>query len=145
MATLFTLEGLRDELQLDPARIGYATAVAAGDHNTVFTLINTAQSGGAFLVDRDPVVPEKVFAEIDPTDFEGMTTTQLARLQVLMVLPNLDLADTSTRAIVDGLFANGSVSRQNFTVLQKREGSRAEVLWGKGFVVTINQIGQALA
>lgn len=141
----FSIDALRSELQLDPERIGYAPAVAAADHNTLFALINMTRSGGGFQVDRDPVVPDRLFGEIEPADFEAMTVTELARLQVLMTLPAIDLADVSTRAIVDGLFATGAVTRQKVAILQKREGSRAEVLWGKGFIVTLNQIAQALA
>ena len=145
MATVFSVSALQSELFLDPVRIGYAPWISAGDHNGVYDLVNRPTSGGAFQVNRDPVVPEIMFGEMDPADFEAMTTTQLARLQVLMVLPSINLADTSTKAIVDGLFANGSVTRQQLSLLQKREGSRAEVLWGEGCIVTLNQIAQALA
>lgn len=145
MAEMSSIAAITTELQTDPARLGYAPAMAAGDHNTLFGLLNSQRAGGGFLVNRDPVVPEKLFAEIEPADFEAMTVTELTRLQVLMTLPRIDLADVSTKAIVDGLFVNGALTRQNVAVLQKRAGSRAEVLFGEGTIVTLNQIAQALA
>lgn len=142
--TDFTISALRNELRNDPLSLGYGPAIASGDQNTLFSLVNMIRRGGAFQVDRDPVRPEVLFSEVTPEDFAAMTTTELARLQVLMVLPQIDLADGSTKTIVDSLFANGAVTRQNVTILKQRDGSRAEVLWGKGIIVTVNQIDQAL-
>ncbi len=144
MATVFSISALRSELLTDPVSLGYAGAIATGDQNTVFMLLNTPFSGGGFQVNRDPVPPEAVFGAIHPDDYAAMTTTELTRLQVIMTLPSIDLADTSTHTIVDGLFQTGSITRQNILVLQYRDGSRSEVLWGEGRIVTINQIDQAL-
>ncbi len=143
-ATVFTVSALAVELDTDPASLGYAPAILAGDQNTLFTLVNTPQPGGGFQVNRDPVPPEEVFGAVDPVDYVAMTTTELARLQVIMTLPTVNLADESTKTIVDELFTNGSTTRLNIATLQKRNGSRAEVLWGEGTIVTVNQIDQAL-
>lgn len=144
MAMAFSLAALASELRNDPAVLGYAPAVTSGDENTLVTLINEARASGEYQQDRDPVTPDQVFAQVNPTEFLLVTATGLARLQTMFALPVLDLASTNVKTMLDDVFPNGGPTRQALAVLQKRAGSRAELLFGRGYVVTQNQIGQAL-
>ena len=140
----FTIDELKKELQSDPNNLGFASAITAGDENAVADLLNAKRSGGGYQVDRDPVTPSEVFAAMDPGDFALLTTTDLARLQVILSVPRIDLTVSSIQTMVTNVFTLGAVSRQSLVLLQKREGSRAEVLWGPGTVVTTNQVDAAL-
>lgn len=144
MSERFTIAALRAELLTDPAQLGYAGAVSEGDQNELVLLVNMARAGGGYQVNRAPVTPSEVFASIDSDDFLTLTTTDLARLQVILTVPRIDLSAGRIRAMVANVFQTGSATRQELAALQMREGSRAEVLWGAGKIVTLNEIDQAL-
>lgn len=143
-AVAFTLSALATELLADPASLGYSAAVAAGDDNAVFALINTSRAGGEYQQDRDAVTPDQLFAVLDPTEFSLVTATGLARLQTVLSLPLIDLAVSNIKAMMDAIFPLAGATQQALAVLQKRQGSRAEALFGRGFIVTVNHIGQAV-
>ena len=141
---VFTISALNIELTTDPVSLGYAPHISTGDQNALADLLNVPRGGGAFQVNRDPVRPDEIFAQIDATDFSLLTTTQLSQLQVVMGLPRVDLRVANIRTMLAGMFLAGSPTRANFTAFVTRNGSRAEVLWNPGKVVTINEIDLAL-
>jgi hypothetical protein len=143
-AVPFTIALLKAELTTDPASLGYAPFVTNQDDNALSDLLNTARGGGGFQVARDPVGGDELFEQVDPTDFSVLTTTQLAQLQVLLTLRRLDMRRPAIRTILAGIFPTGAATRAAFTAFLTRNGSRAEVLWGPGKIVTTNEIDQAL-
>lgn len=144
MSVPFSNAALKTELLTDPASLGYAPHITAGDDNGLADLINMARSGGAYLVNRDPVTPGRLFAQIDPTEYAGLTTTNLQRLATAFAVPTLDLSVSNVLGILTGVFPNGSLTNQAIVTLSKRAGSRAEVLWGPGVIVNANIINTAL-
>lgn len=139
----FTTASLIAELQADPLSLGYADFLSSGDDNAGSDVLNTLRSGGGFLVYADPVPPSALFDAIDPEDYTSLTTTDLARLQTIFTLAEVNLSESSTLTKVLGVFPNGSPSVLAITALQHRAGSRAEVLWGPGTVVTPNEVNEA--
>lgn len=140
--TIFSIAALHSELFTDPMQMGYDTD--SGDENALADALNVWREGGGYQVNRDPVTIPQIFSAITPDDFSGLTTTNLARLQTVFTLPTIDLAVSNVLENLAGIFGTNSPTQQAFLVLQKRQCSRAEVLWGKGTLVTINQIDQAL-
>lgn len=140
--TAFSIAALHDELFTDPMQLGYVPA--SGDENAMADTLNLRRDGGGYQVNRDPVTVQQIFSAITPDDFSGLTTTNLARLQTVFTLPEVDLAVSNVLENLAGIFGTNSPTQQAFLVLQKRQCSRAEVLWGQGTLVTINQIDQAL-
>lgn len=142
MTTAFSIPALHDELFTDPASLGYEPG--GGDENGLADLLNQRHPAGAYQVDRDPVTVEDVFSLVTPEDFAALTATKLAQLQAIFTLPTLDLAADNVRQNLAGIFGSNSATQQAILALQKRAGSRAEVLWGKGAYVTTNQVSQAI-
>lgn len=141
---VFNTASLHAELFTDPLSLGYAGFISTGDDNSLSDLLNTHHSGGGFLVFADPVSPSVIFDVINPEDYTSLTTTDLARLQTIFTLPDVNLAVSATLDKVLGVFPNGSPSVLAITALQHRAGSRAEVLWGPGTVVTPNEVNEAI-
>ncbi len=142
MTVPFSIAALHAELVTDPAGLGYV--LDSGDQNALADLLNVWRPGGSYQVDRDPVTVSQVFSVVAPDDFAALTSTQLAQLQTIFTLPTVNLAVGNVRDNLAGIFGTNSVTQQAILALQKREGSRAEALWGKGAFVTVNEIDQAL-
>lgn len=144
MAT-FSLAALRAEIQNDPAGLGYAAAVAAGADGAVADLLNAVGAGAAYSIYKSDVPVHDVIANIDSANFASLTTLQVAKLQLLFAGTGaLDATDGNTRAIATGVFAGMTATLTNLATLVKRQGSRAEVLWGDGCVVTADDVAHAL-
>ena len=143
MAVPFSISALHTELFTDPASLGYGPSIP-GDENTLADLLNVVRAGGAYQVDRDPVQVADVFAVVAPEDFARLTTTNLAQLQAIFTLPTIALALSNVRENLAGIFGSNSPTQQALVVLQKRQGSRAEALWGKGMIISTNQVDQAI-
>lgn len=142
MATVFSIKALHDEIFTDPAHLGYDPT--AGDENALADALNLIRPGGGYQVPRDPVTVSDVFSLIAPDDFAALTTTKLAQLQAVFTLPTVDLAVPNVRDNLAGIFGTNSPTQHALLAYQYRQGSRAEVLWGKGTIISVNQIDQAV-
>ncbi len=143
MSTVFSNAALKTELLTDPLGLGYSTALTAGDDNTLADMLNQVREGGGFQVNRDPVTPGAIFGVIDPDEYAGLTSTNLQRLATAFTVPTINLGDDSILDIMTGIFPGGSLTNQAIVTLSKRQGSRAEVLWGTGLVITSNVVNTA--
>ena len=139
----FSTAGLKTELETDPSGLGYLPHLTAGDDNGLADLLNAVRQGGGYQVARAPVQPQVLFQKIDPADFAALTSTDLQRLQLLVTLPSLDLSVSAILEKVTGVFAPGARTNQTVVQFASRDGSRAEVLWGPGSVITPNMVNLA--
>lgn len=140
-----TFAALKTEIQTDPAGVGYASAVASGADGAVADLINTVRAGAAYSIFKSSVPIAALVANIDSTNFAALTALQLAKLQLLFAgSASLDATDLNTRNIVTGVFTGMAATLANLTILVKRQGSRAEVLWGDGTRITADDVAHAL-
>lgn len=142
---VFSLAALTTEINTDPASLNLATLVAAGNDSGVAAALNAAGAGAAFSIFRKAIAVRDVVANIASADFASLTALQLAKLQLLFAgSATLDATDTNTRTIIVGVFSGMATTVSNLTALAKRQGSRAEVLWGDGTTISANQVSQAL-
>lgn len=138
------LNALKTELNTDPKTLGIAAKLSVGDDQGIADLLNAIHaSGGDFQVNREPVAPSVIVTKIAPEDFQAMTTSQQGQLALLFVISALNLSDTNTFTNLTGCFPNDGDTIRNLTLLQKRQGSRAEVLFGNGVVVTSSDVAHA--
>jgi hypothetical protein len=143
---------LATELNTDPAGLGYSPLVAAGRDAALVDALNQVRPGGAYAVDRERVPTYAIFAAVDAAEFLALTSTQLQQLTTILNAGQVDLSNANIRNILvccgagagTGIFANPSATRSNLIALAKRQGSRAEVLWGSGTVVTVRDVSLAL-
>jgi hypothetical protein len=155
---------LRSELQTDPAGLGYAPYRAAGNHQALADLLNWPRDGvtapplagapaGAAITVRNPSISAADLLEaIDNRDFA--TTPNAAHVawfesitqQRTIALLNEDGTNNRVLGNLNRLITSDTQgSRTRLLALATRRGSRAEQLWGPGTVVTIDDIGRALA
>ena len=135
---------LATEINTDPLALGYAAPKAAGNDAAVATLLNTIGATAAYQVNREPISTAVFLSHVDSAGFLALLPTQLAQLQCLMVVQTIDINDASTQAILVGIFGNPSATRTNIIAILKRQGSRAEVLFGRGVTVSSDDVARAM-
>lgn len=134
---------LKSELATDPQALGYAAAFAAGDHGTPASLINLVRAGAAYQVDRELIPAHMLFASVDATEFAALTTLQLTQLSAILASGQIDLSKANIRTMLSAIFPSGGPTRTALIALAKRQGSRAEVLFGPGTTLSNQHISQA--
>jgi hypothetical protein len=135
---------LASEINNDPAVLGYAPPKAAGNDQGVADLLNAVGSTPAFQVNREPISVALFVENIDPTEFSALTQLQVSRLSALFAGGTLNINGTRTQQNLLNIFPAAGATKTNVSALLKRFGSRAEVLFGNGVVITANDVSKAL-
>lgn len=139
------LTALRNEIQNDPAGLGYAAMVAAGADGAIAEALNEVRAGAPYAIYRTDVPVQDVVAAIAPADFTALTAIQLSRLQLLFLGGLVNAANTNTRQILQAIFSGASAGTvAAMAAVATRQGSRAEVLWGANAHVTADDVAWAL-
>lgn len=142
--TEFTLQALHDEIENDPEAIGYKEVGGEWkEDNIIADLINDPANGANIL--RKLIQPDEIFQSIDVTEWEILTE---GRRQYISLITKGEIVDATFSSIFDGLntvFNNTDAPNTRAEILSRvqRQGSRAEVLWGEGKIVSIAEVGHA--
>ena len=166
---------IRNELLQDPAAIGYAPHISAGSNGNLVSLLNAKSYPAKRRVPIAEISSlafrRNLMTRIeDAAGYYGNPTATgivnaVARNTIRLLEPNsrLTSVDTSDAAFVgvmdvleqsnllttynqDGTVAvDGATNRLDFDALADTTFSRAEVLWGEGTFITIDQIREALS
>lgn len=146
MAIPMTTAALRSEIQADPASLGYAAFVSAGDDSAIASALNLPRAGAGYQIYRNDISQADIIKCIVSVDFKAATQLQMNKLQFLFppgVL--LDATAANTRQIILDIFAGASATTTSaLSAVATRAGSRAEVLFGAGAIVTSAQVSVAL-
>ena len=136
---------LNTELTTDPQSLGYVPA--DGDDVADAAIINLPRSGNQ----RDNFVSSFDIEEaVDAADWPSTNNEQFKRDLWRDVLLSAGFGGTinananNVKAKVLVVFSAGSSTRTNLAALRTRDGSRAEVLWGDGSVVSFSAVAKAL-
>jgi hypothetical protein len=135
---------LKTEIQTDPQALGFAAMLAAGSDQPIADALNLVRAGAAYQVNREAITSALFISQMDPTEFAALTQAQLLRLEVILTGGTVDINDTRTQSNLLGIFPNPGTTKTNVAALLKRQGSRAEVVLGRGTVVTASDVGRAL-
>ena len=151
------IHDLKVEIRDDPATIGYQAIIAGfptpdDANDAIARELNKVRNGVAyrfdtklmdtghdtsFLADRS-----KIWRAVDPVEFAALTTTKALMVCFsMMVQQNFNKAEHV--AFFSTIFTPGGPTMTAIAALATRQGSRAEVLFGEGFVVTGNDVHAA--
>lgn len=140
----FTLLALKQECTNDPAGIGLTAIYNALQDQTVADALNLVRAGAAYSIFRSAVPIRDLIKNIDATEYSALTQLLLAKLNLIFLgTAELDATDLNTRNIITDIFTGKPLTLANFAVVAKKQASRAEVLWGDGFMVTNVQVAQS--
>lgn len=130
---------LKLELANDPSALG----LAAMTDQAAMDALNQVRLGVPFQIFSAPVTAAVFFSKLDATEFLALTQLKLVQLQCVFLSAPIDLSDPSVQAILLGIFGAAPTSKANVQGLVKRQASRAEVVLGRGAVVTAADVNNA--
>jgi hypothetical protein len=137
---------LQTELTTDPAvpPLGYAPAVTAGNDAELVRLLNEIREGTAFQIDQ-VISREHVYRALVDSELLTFDAPHMDRLNLALTQVQFDMADPGVRnKLRDAVPASATQSRANLNTIRRRQGSRAEVVCGRGTVVTQSEVSFAL-
>jgi hypothetical protein len=139
---------LHDELTTDPLQLGYnVDPTFYVDNNgdaSLAPMLNIVGAGVAFEV-ANVISSAKLWEVIVSDELSALATPQRTLLQIALQVSSYDLGLPEVLKKLGDIFPAGSVTRSNLQALQKRQGTRGEVLLGKrGIVITIANVACAL-
>lgn len=145
---------LKTEIQTDPLGYGYAGYLAAHEPENVAAALNKVRDGTdgkpTIQVRRLDVAAIEVLEAVDTRDFVASpnalqaswfeSITQNATIR----LANTDGTQNRIKNNLDRILNDTQGSQTRLNALAKRNGSRAEQLFGPGAVVTTADVAAAL-
>lgn len=152
----FSLAALKTELTTDPRSYGYAPLVSSSNYLGLKALVN--QIRATIQVKRADITASEILEAIDTSDFQtspapvtgAIAWFESSTQQSSLRLTNDDGSDTRVLKNLKNLFLpNGAAganpqTRARLNAIALRDGSRAEELFGVGYVVSEQNIADAL-
>jgi len=139
---------LKTELTTDPGALGYVPA--NGDIGALTKALNQVRAGAAadgksYSIFRNDVLPIEIVDAIAAADFTGLTAALISKLQLLFIGNMVDMTRTNARANFQSIFSGMSATTTNAILAAiKRNGSRAEAMWGTGVIINDDMVRDAL-
>jgi hypothetical protein len=148
----YTAAALATELNSDPKTLGYAAWIpvkSTGGNNNICNLINSLTGNGAATIQQTTMTAAQIAAILLPL-FANATALTAAQYGYYGVMFNMIMAQQGpiTLSVLANfstqMITNNILTAPQATALGQRTGSRAEVLWGQGIVVTEQDVEVAL-
>ena len=139
----YSMAALTSEVTTDPKALGYAGA--SGNAATIADLMNLAPEPIAApeQIYRNQTSTYLVTSKIDRAEYVALAQGIRDYLTMMFSTPLLQTGDANLRTQIAQAFPVGA-SRTAMTAAVQKDATRAEALWGDGFRVTAQQVGEAL-
>lgn len=148
--TPFTLAALKAEIAnaASPLFSAYQShpnpATVAADEIAIAALLNDPTNAGKGPIPGDPITPAVFRSCFEAADVLAITQAQnFAMFFQFGMTDNMDVGNPRKQAIIDALLAAYPNTLAQIQATYTKTGSRAEVLWGKGTIITDAQVQAA--
>lgn len=148
MLTPAQIAALKTEITVtDPAQgvpLGLLAPWGAGNFGAVLALLN-AQTVTATKMDRRGIPAQEIIQAIALSEYAALTAVQRDYLSLLLSSGEAVTIAGQVKANLGAIFTVGAAptTRAAILALIDRPSSRAEVLWGYGTVVTLEDLAAA--
>jgi hypothetical protein len=142
----FTIAALTSEITNDPKAVGYQALLTAKDFGAIAQRINDpANVAGKGNVAREPITAIQFLTQLVDTEASTFTAAQWSALNFAFCggSGTVNLGDVATQMVLIKSLGTAAATITALTAYLNRVGSRAEVLWGTGAVVTLQNIHDA--
>jgi hypothetical protein len=127
---------LKVELQTDPASLGYAVLLAAGNDAALAGLLNAPRP---VTIPAGPVESYLVVAAIKRAEFDALTAPDRTYLSFIITPALVNLGVGEVRTALAVLFPPGSATRTNLVALASRPANRVQEI-GLGESATVADV-----
>lgn len=142
------LVALKDEIEQDPEKLGYAPLMERGSDADVAHILNDKAGNGAALYRVASLPRDSFLYALLPATFALATKSAAVQSKwdrILSVVRSVqsiplsnDIMDTLYGLVVDGL-----ATPEEIDAIGKIQGSRAEILFGQGTIIHHLQVAAA--
>lgn len=143
----FTMAALTSEITNDPLGLGYGS-VGGQNPQATADLLNTSPepiaAGSQEQIFRSRTETHLVVAGIDRAEHAALTQGARDYLSVIFANNYVATGNANLRTQVSQAYPAAGPSRAAMSAAAQKNASRAEALWGDGFLVTAQQVYQAL-
>lgn len=134
----YSMTALIAELTNDPKGLGYAALGTNTD--AIAARMNTSPepiaAGSQEQIYRTRVLSQDLMAGIVLSEFAALTVANREYCIMLFSSQFVNTGDVNVRTQLGVIFGAGTTSRTNLNNAAQKQASRAEALWGDGFIVT---------
>jgi|GEM_PF-2054114 len=138
---------LKTELESDPMQLGYNVDptfyVTNNADAALAPMLNAVHEGVPYQIDA-VITNTQLWNAATSADLDALATPKRVLLQIALQVASYDMALPETSKKLGEIFPAGSGTATNIAALQKRQGSRAEVLFGRGTSLRVADISCAL-
>lgn len=135
-----TKEQLKNEIQTDPASMGYA----GNNSEEIAGLLNKPDGTKHGTVNVETVTKATAQKAVIATEYTALTSERRDLWLAILQIDDLPVEEQSIRDQVQEVWAAGTTTRNRLVALLSRPASRAEALWGRGVMISKQQVNQAL-
>lgn len=138
---------LKSEIQNDPVSLGYSTHVAIGNDVPIADLLNEPTE---ILIDLPSIAKDNFLLGVAPATFVLPSLSQELQakwdrvLSLAQSVSSINVASSTVQALFQAAIADGVLTQDQIDGFTKRFGSRAEVLFGAGAIVSHLDVSKAL-
>lgn len=145
------LVALASEINNDPKAMGFAALKTAGNDQGIANLLNALTGPGAASINVTSMAKD-AFVEAVAASFFGLwnlsATLQAKYDRALQILNGFSLTvnpnGTNLGNLLAAMVADSVMAPATKTAIQTRTGSRAEVLFGQGVIISSRDVAAAL-
>lgn len=141
---MIDFQALNIEITTDPLGFGYSVDVANGSDGLIAQKINQIQTGRKITVDT--IDGQKMMQPVDITEYAALSAAAQRAWSAIISSGNgeIEIKNNGTRKQIAAIWGPGTTTRANLSLLQTRDGSRAEELFGAGILLTSDDVAKAL-
>lgn len=141
-------ELLNTELTTDPAHLGYGPLVKSGNDQGIATLLNAPNAGPVAISRTDNASFVSAFLPCLPA-IAGLQDSAKKEMywkiwDAILAMPQITFSNPNVSGMLAVAVADGIVTQEQAQSFLQRQGSRAEILFGAGVVVTTSDVSFAL-
>lgn len=139
---------LAAEIRTDPQALGYAAPLAAGQDGVIADLLNAVNPAyvvSLSIIDKGDFLIGMLPAASALAGQDAATQANWDRMISIACANNtIDVGNAAVQAVLTAAVQQNLLSQAQADAVTKRAGSRAEVLFGAGTVVTHTDVARAL-
>lgn len=138
---------LKSEINSDPTGIGYSSHVASGDDTGIADLLNAVGAGTIYVtsMERDEFLLAIASAYLTLPSLSSTIQSKWDRiLGVIQAATTINISSSSVRTLLSTAVSDGVLQQSVVDSITQRTGSRAEVLFGSGTIISPSDVSFAL-